>query len=333
MKPYSNDYVKPYSDDCFETMTDLTSARERLRIVDASLRSLRRYNEQRHRIERCPNSGRQLAERAYEAEKDLRIILKMGLDTLNELVDSGRLESAFHPEPSQVGKQVPFYEAFNGVKQFFSGHKDFADIDTTFLDDAMEIFREHDVTAEWTRSGLLTRFKDATGEIHAHQLDARAMPGDLGRISAREFFSAKSSVGLTPMLPALGDEDCHHEKQTLIHNTERLAAYDTLVGVFGLARESMYRHARVVDRFGRAHLRGEDPLTAALIILGVVAAAALVAGVTIMVGCAEGAWTGNICFWGLGLFIGGGALGAAVACIYGLCKIVLSGLEIIIMAA
>jgi hypothetical protein len=325
--------MKPYSNDCFETMTDLNSARESLHIVDASMRSLRRYNDQRHRIERCSNSGRQLAERAYEAERDLRIILKVGLDTLNDLVDSGRLESTFHHEAPKLGKQVPFNEAFDGVKQFFSGHKDFADIDTSFLDDAMRIFRDHDVTAEWTRSGLLTRFKDTTGEIHAHQLDAVASPGDMGRLSTREFFSAKSDVVFTPMIAALADEDCHHEKQILIRDPKRLAAYDTLVGVFGLTRESMYRHARVVDRFGRAHLRGEDPLTAVAIILGVVAAVAVVAGVAIEIGCVEGAWTGSICAWGIGLILGGVVLGAVVACIAGGCEIILSGAQVVVIPA
>jgi len=119
----------------------------------------------------------------------------------------------------------------------------------------------------------------------------------------------------------------------LIRDRKRVVVYDTLVGVFGLARESMYRHARVVDRFGRAHLRGEDPITAAGIVIAVIAAAAVVAGAVIEIGCANGAWSGGICNWGLGLLLGAGVLGAVASCLIGGCDIILSGIQLVVIPA
>src|SRR6476660_1139288 len=110
--------------------------------------------------------------------------------------------------------------------------------------------------------------------------------GELIREQLRPAHAGKPNM-FTPISPALADDDCHHERQTLIRDRKRVVVYDTLVGVFGLARESMYRHARVVDRFGRAHLRGEDPITAAGIVIAVIAAAAVVAGAVIEIGCAN----------------------------------------------
>jgi hypothetical protein len=207
--------MKTHSDDCFTAMTGLEPVLERLQWANSSLRGLVRYNDQRLRIERCPNSGGQLAERAYQAESDLRIVLKAGLDSLNELADSGKLRSIFSPESLQPKKPVAFLKAFEGIKQFFSDQKELSGFDTSFLDETAKVFKMHEIAAEWTGTSLAIRFKDASGKVHTHQMDGVPRPGDLGRIGAKQFFSTERGVVFTPMIAALGDEDCHHENQTL----------------------------------------------------------------------------------------------------------------------
>jgi hypothetical protein len=88
------------------------------------------------------------------------------------------------------------------------------------------------------------------------------------------------------------------------------------------ASELMYAYARQVSEVGTGYLSGRDPVTAVLVALAVVAAALVIAGATIEIGCATGAFSGDVCDYGFWLILSGIVLGGIVCVAAGACTLV-----------
>jgi hypothetical protein len=312
--------------DCFRLLLNFEDAEERL--VDGAGRysSFADYWEFHNAfrdssVERdeCSNLRIQLAEKGVQAERELRILLNRGLDTLNELMDSSKMTSVLE-------RAVEFFQT-NGSKEFASGLAEakkalaehYSDIDFGFIDEAINQLEAFDIDIKSSGGRLHVGIKAGDDDRHAIFLEPQSSPGERGRVSTREFFrpSSNGSV-LTSFLPGLVADDCHHKNQlpgVIEGGPSPFDIYGGLVGSFAMAKEGMYRHVRNMQEIGIGRHRGGNPIVAIVIILAVVAAALIVAGATIEIGCAAGAWNGSICDWGWFLILAGLVVGAGAVCV------------------
>jgi hypothetical protein len=280
------------------------------------------------------NLTKQVVERSFDAERHLRVLLKEGLDTLNELVDSGGMESAIKTGTAFFEQGRTFAEVLGeGFELAQEALKQrYPEQEFGFLDEGMQRLREHKVSISSERGRLLVQMTPADGRERRFFIDPQPQPGQLGRISSSAFFNPRIAGGIYSNVPPIFvPEGCHHHNQVVAlaetATPGTLDVYGSLVGGFGVAKGSMYHHARKTDEIGLSRFRGNDPVTAVLIIGAVVAATLIIAGVTINIGCQKGWWSGDVCNWGWGLVFAGVVLGGIVCVAAGLCDFVLAILQ------
>lgn len=299
---------------CLNAMTDPDTALDRFALAASCGSALKLYNANRIALENCTPAT--LADRAYEAEANYRVILKAAIDSINELRDSGDTAQFRANAPYEPGALLPLGDAILGAKNFFASDARFNGIDISFLDDAASMVARYGLAVTWTQRGIAANFRDATGQNHAHDIDMLPRPGGLARLGSREFFAGNDKGVFAPLTPSIGDASRHDARQGQ-RGDKPLAFYDTLMGGFALARETMYRHARVVQRFGKPHIRGNDPLVVIFFAGMAIAAALEIGGTLLEIGCKFKLWSGKICDWAWLLILGGIAVGALTICVTG----------------
>jgi hypothetical protein len=217
----------------------------------------------------------QVADRAFEAEADARVLIAETLTALNDLRDAGLLhvglkdfalgavgEKGLNPAALiRAAKDCEGASAFPpGMLDEMAGDLERRNVSISYDKDANAL--------ALTGRGLL----DPHARVTRVRLDPR--PGDFGRVGVDEFFSASARHSFHTTQPAYAPPGFHHQEPASGSDQVTLDLYSSVVASLAYARELMYRHARKVSEYGhgRATLRANDPAIAsafALLIVGV----------------------------------------------------------------
>jgi hypothetical protein len=266
-------------------------ALERLAVASTSLAYLANYRESLAQLERCDNMAGPLRDRAYEAERHVRILLKVGLDSLNDLTDSGMFGVAIQrcSEIVRESGALPIPEAFDALRSFFAQHS----VNTACIDEAAGLLAKHDIVISAEGDGLLVKISNGV-QAGEYVIEPRPHPGDLGRIGSKRFFCEGGS-GFT--MVSLDQDHRHRDEYVSAsgRHVHRLDVYGETVAVFNAAKETIYRHARTVEMVGRPHLHGRDPVTIITIGAAVVAAVFWTSVGVINVLCVADKMEGDVC--------------------------------------
>lgn len=274
--------------------TNYDEAVERLTFASAATGRLIRYRDTVNLLERFPGAARHIAERARDAENDMRVLLKCALDSLNELRDSGAMEGL-------VNEGAKLLESPDNIVRLFAAAppalaEKLPGVDLSFLEESKKLIGQLELGVHRSGERIVAKFRLPGGERRSTALSPRARPGQLGRVSATDFFGRAGAV-VVLVDPAFADDDCHHQKQTLQIGASQLPDYYAqAVGALAHARDFMATHARVAEHFGRPHITA-NPVWL-LVGIAVLAAICFVAGAVISIGCSAGSWNKTVCDWG-----------------------------------
>jgi hypothetical protein len=291
---------------CLGALDDLPSARARLSTVLAAFEELRRYRELLRTAEEpkarraCPGLPQHLADRAYDAEVAYRVLARDCLDAVNLVRDSGNLPHALAQLARRAEKGLG-PEQLAALLQEAAGAMAKEDalpkLDPAFVEEAARAIGELGlgVSARGDRVTLSAKRRD--GKEVRREFATVARSGTQGRVGAAELFAGPRATGLASVFGGslVVDEDCRSREVAAVAHELPTDLYGQLVGALATGRELMYRHARKVDEIGHGALEGEDPLTVVAVVVIIVGAVLLTAGVTIGIGCLAGAWGGEVC--------------------------------------
>jgi hypothetical protein len=317
--------------------TNLDAASSRLEAMTSSFTHLVEFREMLNTIAKdgnCrklyPNLRRHVADAAFDAERHSRLASKLGLDAMNELRDSGTLQQSLRRAIAEIEKSkdpsalIP--DNINRAKEFFAKH--YKQLDTAFFDEALSHYRQLEIQLGSHKNKIAVEAKLGDGRPVIFRIDPAGNPGASGRISSSEFFGGLSAPEVLKTIgPVWTQEDCHHRDQwdPQIFEGGDLDLYGGYVGGLKSSNELLYNYARRVDEVGTPYLNGRDPLTAILVGLAIVAAVLIISGVVIEIGCATGAWSGDVCNYGIWLILFGVIIGGGVLCVaLGACQLVLA---------
>jgi hypothetical protein len=310
-------------------MSDVVEANQRLLYAGRAAERLIRYRDTVNKLERCPGTEKHLGDRARSAENDTRVLLKCAIDSLNDLRDSRAIEAmaAAGAKLSGKGEALDFGKAIRGAKDIL--REKWPETSLGFLDECETLLHQYGLDVRSDEEVIQSKVKVPDGEEHSLAFSPKVRPGHAGRVSSAEFFGQFGSV-ITYTDPAFADDDCHHRQQNIKSVRPELTDYYAhLIGAFAHSRDSMARHAKVAEHFGRPHIKANP--VAVIVAIAIVAAVLIVAGATLLIGCAADAWSGSACDWGWGLLIAGIAIGVTLACIEGGCVIVLQGIPVAVI--
>jgi len=313
--------------DCFSHITDLSRGLERMELAQQALVRLRRYRDTVNHLERCLNTEGHIAEQAWEAEQNARVLIRLALDSLNELADSGELARVEVEARRLAGAHghIDLEAAFDGASSLF--RERLPGFDAQIFEEAFQVVRDHGVRIKPSREGpLIAEFKMEDGRPHEERISLGRRVGNIGRVGSREFFAASGTIVTSP-IPAYADDDCHHERQSVSAGDPRVRdGYGGVVGAMAYLRDTMARHAHVARYFGRPHVRNHP--VAVLVALAIVAGSLIVAGTILLIGCAAKAWSGSACDWGWGLLAAGTVVGLIFLCGLGGCEVFFNGNQV-----
>lgn len=278
---------------CFPLFTNYAEAVERLAFSSEAITRLAGYRDTVNKLERCPGAEKHLAARAHAAENDTRVLLKCALDSLNELRDSREIEKMVKggSKVRGPGGDLDLRKAIAGARTFLEEMQ--PEVDLKFLDESAQLFEEFSLNVRLNDDRVTSSIKVPDGGSHKASFSPKVLPGQVGRVGTSEFFGRVGAL-LTLTDPAFADDDCHHRKQAAgLDRQASIDYYAHLVGGFAHARDAMARHTQVASHFGRPHIKAHP--VAVIIVIAAVAAALIVAGVTLLIGCANGAWNGSAC--------------------------------------
>jgi hypothetical protein len=318
--------------DCFSLFTNFSDASERLKVTASSAAHLMEFRNKLEKLSKekmCskayPNMHRHMTDAAYEAEYHTRIISKYGLNAMNELRDSGMLNKTLDRiiKGSEITKKsIP--DAISKAKKHLS--KEFKDIDTSFLDEALSVYDQLDIELRVEKEKIFVEGRLGDGGKVRFPVSAGPKPGNKGRLSSSEFFTGLSSGEAIKVAGAYWvPENCHHRERAPFGNLmeKDLDIYGAYVGAMKNSNELSYLYARRLEEVGTPSISGRDPVTAILVALAIVAAALVISGIVIEIGCAADAWSGDVCDYGFWLIFAGIILGGVVCVASGFCELVI----------
>jgi hypothetical protein len=213
-----------------------------------------------------------IPDRAYAFERHTRILLKESLDTLNELRDSGQLQSIF-------SNAKDLLKGFDPAGVIEEGRVKLRRLDESldldFLDEATELVRKLKIKVKPREGGLIElRTTGPTGDIERKLLvDGSLRPGSIGRVSTREFFGNFGTSLIVDREPRFPPPDCHHRAQRFGLEVDRIDVYGGVLAGMARLKELAYRHARKVEELGHGDLQGAELATAVIagiIVIGLV---------------------------------------------------------------
>lgn len=227
---------------------------------------------------------RHVAEKTFEAEKQLRKLLGVSLTQLNELRDSGVLYDAlmqcteiFSDEKGNPNFAAPFSRAAKQVKA------ENVDLNNGIIEESIELLQKHikKITSGKEEQFLTVMWGDKERIL---VIEPKPRPGHLGRIGLQEFFDPMAADGWgIASSPVTTRDTCHHLENQTEHNKasekQIVDIYGACVTSLAYSRESMYIRARRVSEVGLGEFEGRDPLTIMGIIFIVAGTAMLVVGV------------------------------------------------------
>lgn len=266
-----DEWPERHEPSCFALISDPTRLAERTQRMDACVTELANYYEllKRARSEterRGCDLGSMVSERAYVAERGVRMMIADSLATLNDLRDSRELELGFAETAeviSKVGTDAFTAECYARVRAVADEvsarlHLPPNELITRVLGDLPEIGRIG--AADDNEVVLEVRQGEAWEEIRLH---AKPAQYQRRRVSVQEFFAPDLTLG--PVARAQFNK---------LEAGSSDDVYWQLVSALLVFREEMYAHARRMAAFGPGTTSGNDPATATaavgfgLIILG-----------------------------------------------------------------
>jgi len=312
---------------CFELAADPSALKERLRAALGSYAGLEAYRSlleradtQRPDISACTGLQRLLADRAYDAETNMRRLVKYGLDTLNELRDTGQLPTLLN-EFQDLGSAGLLERKLSQAKDLVT--KAYPGVPTSYLDEAFKFVKQQEVRIHTKDENIVFSMKAPDGSNPHVAISPGGMPGAPARVDVADFFGARPDAIIGSGSSVFAPNNCHHRHLIEIGAT-RVPLVDlyggTLAG-FSTANQMMYQHARKVDEVGHGVLHGRCPVT---IIAAVIVAVGVVLVVVGAVAAAEGqSWGWGLIGLGLVVIAGGICVGV------GACSFIVQGITII----
>lgn len=298
------------SDDCYGLISNHQTRLERTHIVLNCVREMKLYRGFLEEVvtarRRCPLLSSAIPDRAYAFERHTRILLKESLDTLNELRDSGQLQSIF-------SNSKDLLKGFDPAGVIEEGRVKLRRLDETldlnFFDEAAELARKLKIKVKPREGGLIElRTTGPIGDIERRLLiDGSLRPGNIGRVSTREFFGSSGMGLIIDREPRFPPPDCHHRAQLFASTLDRVDVYGGVLAGMARLKELAYRHARKVEELGHGDLQGADfgvGVIVGLIVVGLVLigvgvatqtpALVVLGGIFVLAGIAGAIWGINV---------------------------------------
>ena len=158
----------------------------------------------------CAGLRGSLAERAFEAESELRVSLAEGVRSLNDLKDSGMLhlqlaELARSLEAGETDLSAMIRESREQLQRAF-------DLPPAFVDEIQQVAERRLESLRYDRESdviVVRRRSPVDGEPEEVRLRLGPRAGDMGRISLEQFFGADGRVAIQAGPPTAPPGDCH----------------------------------------------------------------------------------------------------------------------------
>lgn len=276
------------STDCWTSLRDPDIDAGRLGTAVASFNALRSYRSLLANVEgmsdeqrtACAGIAETITDRAYNAEAAMRVLIASGLETTNELRDTGQLYSAmqaFAKDGSSLDhKQLA--ARLDEVKQSLDGKR--AEQLTDIFDEAEKLIRKTKLSCEFSDQRIVLSRAGVEGKRDEFGIALSRQPGQIGRVSVDDFFSPDTTrVHVAPgrlFVP----RDCHHRPFDMeVSKLPPLDPYAGIVSGLAASKGAFYQHARRTAELGHRGMRGADPVTAAILIgIAVVGLALIIVG-------------------------------------------------------
>lgn len=272
----------------YRLIADPRTIEDRFRLASECTAALRRYRDNFHELERRPQIDARMTERAYEAERNLRILLKTSLDSINEIWDSGEARSMLRLSSktgTDLGRELS--AGLPAAKRFLAER--YPGLDISPLDEISPLLERYKIQSTSGRNDEFTvEFQDGNGQPQKQTFHVEPAAGDGGRVSSEAFFSP--GYGPSFGRVSLYDQgNCHSASwSSALAAPSSQAVYGALVGSMGVAREMMYTHAREVEEYGPAYVRGAGPVAVVVgIIIAAIAIYGIATGLTIVILCMD----------------------------------------------
>ena len=271
-------------------LSNTEHSRRRMASAFSSLEQLNEYYEfflsAREKIMKQRKAENKLsklvAERAFEAECHFRLLLSLGIESLNEVRYSGMLEASIRKAvelfPSKQGLSdfnEMQKEAFDKIKRYCP------DADISMLDKGVKLLMPQLIDIK--SDGKALHIKKSSGEgQYTLILEPKPRPGHIGRVDVDEFFgSGPAQTSIMSTFATMAEDTCHHKQWEM--RAERVAGvvdvYGSAIATLAWARESFYRHARRTDEVGLGAFEGRDGVVIAIIVAAIVGLIFVVGGV------------------------------------------------------
>jgi hypothetical protein len=274
---------------CADVLRDAQADANRLAVVDSSFKQLHAYRsllqsvEQMNQDERdtCPGLADAVTDRAYDAEASARLLFAHGLQTTNELRDTGELYRSLK-SLADGDSEALAARLEEQVERAGEKHGDgIADV----LREAASLVRKNKLSLRLSDQRVVLERPDLSGGTEEVGIALERQAGQLGRMSVERFFSPDAAHATIWPGRLYVPIDCHHRPLAVGRRPETLVdAYSGIVTGMASAKGALYQHARRTEEIGHRGMRGEDPITAAVLI------AIAVVGVGLII---YGAVTGN----------------------------------------
>jgi hypothetical protein len=276
---------------CLERMCTSDEGKRRGAVVSSAVSALADYRAYLSNLESageaatpCSGLRGQLSERAFDAEVQVRMLLAEGLNSLNDLRDSGmfQVNLAAFAEALDSGTIDFRQTAQESVKKV----QELLDLPAAFADEMLGMMERRAVTVRYEREtgSLVVRGNDLGNATRETRIRVAPQAGDMGRIGLQHFFSGEGGFSIQPEPPGGASSDCHRRTGE-IQQPPSIDAYSAMVATMASAREAIYSHARKVSQYGHGTLlRAKDPVVAGLVVVGVALTVLIVAAVVGTVG-------------------------------------------------
>jgi hypothetical protein len=269
---------------CLESMCPPAEGTRRAAVVSSTIGALTSYRTFLSNLEGagetaavCGGLRGQLPDRAFEAEGQVRVLLAEGLNTLNDLRDSGVLHLSLNSFAQALdGGKLDFLAA---ARETVKKVQEALDLPAQFTDEALGIIERRAVTVRYERESETLVVRTGQVENGSEEARIRIAPraGDTGRIDLQHFFGSDGGFSVYPEPAGSQGGDCHR-RTGQVQPLQSIDAYSGMVGALASAREAMYRHARKVTQYGHGStVRAQDPVVVLVVAIVVVFVALVVA--------------------------------------------------------
>lgn len=227
---------------------------------------------------RCPGLSDALPDRAYDAEAAGRVLIAHGLQTLNELRDSGQLYDTMRAFAAETERADVDELASRLEKHIDESRASDGDGAASLLHEAAAHVRAANLTVSCSRQRIVLNRPGVAAEQEEVMIALERRPGQRGRVSVDEFFSPTDVEGRVLPGRVYAPRDCHHRPIRVRPVGVAVDAYAGALAGLAATKASLYQHARRADELDHRSVRGNDPLTAILTGIAIVGVALIIYG-------------------------------------------------------